>query len=284
MKKLLLLSILLAGTLSLGAQTVITGWTFPVNTGTDSLNATVGLPGNLGYDIRFEGTDTAYEVIYFAEGATDFAAAATGWDNGADTKFWSVKFKAADYSDFKVSSKQFSNSANNGPRDFKLQWKISGGSYADVPSGAITLASDWTTGVVAALPVPVTGQGTSSVYIRWIMASNDGVNGTPVDAAGETRIDDILITGVSSLGTNDILYTNRITVGPNPSHGIFTVTSTVPMKEIRLLDLSGKVISTEIPSGNTQAFDLSGLNAGTYALSVKFNDSDSWYTRKIIVD
>ena len=283
-KKFLLFSMVFITTFALNAQTVITGWTFPVNSGPDSLNANMGLTGNLGYDIRFEGTDTTYDVIYFADGATDYAAAAKGWDNGADTKFWSIKFKAADYTNFKVSSKQYSTIAGNGPKDFKLQWKLSGGTYEDVPSGSLIVMDDWTTGVVTELPVPITGQGTSSVYIRWIMASNDGVLGGSVAAGGETRIDDILVTATSTLGQEEILYTDRISVSPNPNKGCFTVHSTVPMSSVRISDLSGKTLHSAVNCGTSAAIDLLNPAPGTYFLSVKFSDRDSWYTKKIVVE
>lgn len=283
MKKHLLLLVFLVAGFSLSAQTVITGWSFPVNSGTDSLNANIGLPGNLGYDIRFEGTDTAYDVIYFAEGATDYAAAAKGWDNGADAKYWSIKFKAADYSNFKVCSKQYSTDSVS-PRDFKLQWKISGGDFADVPSGAITVSNDWTTGVLDSLPVPVTGQGTSSIYLRWIMSSNTSINGGVVTADGETRIDDITVTATSSLGNKEIVFSNRLSLSPNPNHGVFNVTSTVPMKEVRIFDLTGKTITTAVNPGSSLAVDRPGLPAGAYFISVQFNDQAAWYTSKFIVD
>ncbi len=284
MKKHLLFAILIISGLSLGAQTVISGWSFPVNNGLDSLNANTGLTGNLSYDLRYEGTDTTYSVIYLTDGATDYAAAAKKWDNGSDAKFWSVKFKAADYNDFKVSSKQFSSDAENGPRDFKLQWKISGGTFTDVPSGSINVSNNWTSGVLDNLPVPVTGQGTSSVYIRWIMSSNTSVNGGTVAATGESKIDDILVTAVSTLGTNDIVYSNRLSITPNPNQGRFKVLSTVPLQEARILDMNGKTISAAINPGSVLSIDLPGLSKGTYVLTVKFTDQESWYSRQILVN
>ena len=66
------------------SQVTITGWTFPVNSGPDSLNANLGLPGNLGYDLRFESEDSTYNTVSFVNGASTFAAATFNWDNGAD--------------------------------------------------------------------------------------------------------------------------------------------------------------------------------------------------------
>jgi hypothetical protein len=284
MKKLLLFAIIFSSAFTLGAQTVITGWTFPSKNGADSLNANLGLAGNKSYDIRFEGTDTAYDVIYFSPEATDYSAAAKGWDNGSDAKFWSIKFKAADYRTFKVSSKQYSTDADKSPRDFKLQWRLSSGTYADVPSGTITVSNDWSTGVVTNLDVPITGQGSSSIYIRWIMTSNTSVNGGTVQADGETRIDDIQVTALSTLGNNEIVYSNRLTISPNPNHGRVNLTSTVALKEFRIIDLKGRTISSGNCTGTSLSIDLPGIAPGTYALSVKFEDQDAWYTKRFVVE
>lgn len=282
MKKALLASILIFVALSMNAQTVITGWSFPVNSGPDSLNANMGLPGNLGYDIRFEGNDTTYDVIYFADGAADYAAAAKGWDNGADTKYWSAKFKAENYSNFKVCSKQYSDA--DGPRDFKLQWRISGGTLADVPGGTIAVGTDWTAGVLDSLPVPITGQGSSSIYLAWMSASNTSVGGGTVTPAGETRIDDIVVTAVSTLGENEIVYTNRLAVTPNPNHGTFTVHSTVPFSELRITDMNGRIVFRSADGGTALTVNIPGAVAGTYALAVKFEDQSNWFVKKIVIE
>ncbi|MDP4282279.1 MAG: T9SS type A sorting domain-containing protein [Bacteroidota bacterium] len=282
MKKHLLFAILLIASCSLSAQTVITGWNFPVNGGPDSLNANLGLSGNKSYDIRYEGTDTTYSTIYFAEGVTDYAAAAKGWDNGANAKLWSIKFKANGYSNFKVSSKQYSTA--DGPRDFKLQWKISGGTFQDVPSGTVVVSTNWTNGVVDSLPLPITGQGTSSVYINWIMASDTSVNGGTVTSTGETRIDDILVTATGPTGVGEILFSNRINLGPNPSNGHFNVNSMVSMDELRISDMTGRTVMSKTNAGTSVVVDLPGLAKGTYLLSVKFEDQSAWFTKKIMIN
>jgi hypothetical protein len=73
MKKLYLFVTLALITLSLNAQDVLSGWSFPVNTGTDSLNANVGLSGNQAYDLRFQWVtpnDTTINSIFFTDGST----------------------------------------------------------------------------------------------------------------------------------------------------------------------------------------------------------------------
>jgi len=285
MKKQLLLFTFFIAMLTVVAQDTITGWTFPVNSGADSLNANLGTATNKGYDLRYQlvltpDSDSTINTVYFAEGAETYAAATTGWQDGAALRFWSVKFKAADYNNFKVSSKQKSD---DGPRDFKLQWRLSSTIFVDVPNGTVTLANDWTTGVVNQLPVPISGQGTGSIYIRWLMNSNTSVNGETVTPDGISMIDDILVTAVSSLGVGEVVYTNRISIYPVPSNGIFTVKSTQPMESLTILDASGRNIHSAQQPSSESHINLSGAPAGNYILRVRFNDSDKSYSQPFTI-
>jgi hypothetical protein len=289
MKKQLLFAMMMLVSVALFAQDTLTGWTFPLNTGTDSLNANLGTTQNKSYDLRFNWVlsptaDSTVNTIIFVSGATSYAAATEGWDNGADVKFWSIKFKANNYSDFKVSSKQSSEHVLPGPRDFKLQWKLSGGNYVDIPGGSITLGEEWSTGVVSALPVPITGQGTSSIYIRWIMASNIDIYGDPVLPTGRSMIDDILVTGKNSTGQNEILFTNRLKVLPSPNHGIFTLSSTEPMDILSVADMSGKTIFTMTNPSQKQSVTIPGATPGLYLLKVRFIGSDQEVITRFVVE
>ncbi|MBN1198175.1 MAG: T9SS type A sorting domain-containing protein [Bacteroidales bacterium] len=282
MKKHLLFftAILIAG--SVFAQDTITGWTFPVTLVPDSLNANLGLAGNLGYDIRFEGTDTTYNTIFFVDGTSDYAAATAGWDNGAAEKFWSIKFKAENYSTIKVSSAQSSDGANPGPKDFQLQWRLSGGIWEDIDEGAVTVADDWTTGVVTELPVPITGQGTSSIYIRWLITSTTNSAGGMLEPTGISIIDDILVTGINTLGVNEILFTNKVTVFPNPNYGIFQINTQIPPERISIYDMNGVKVYDNFSARRTTSVNLD-LSLGLYLVKVLFKDSDSIYTTRMIV-
>lgn len=289
MKKQLLIALMFIITGSIYAQDVITGWNFPANTGPDSLNANLGTTGNKTYDLRFQWeltatSDSTVNTVFFANGASTFAAATAGWDNGANIKFWSIKFKANNYSNFKLSSKQKSDATNAGPRDFKIQWRLSSGTYADVSGGVVTLGADWTTGVVTDLPVPIIGQGSSSVYIRWIMSSNTDINGGTVAPTGQSMIDDILLTAVGSLGQDEILYTNRLKVFPSPNNGDFTVASTESIDYLSVTDLNGKpVLNIEKPS-NKQTVKISNAKPGLYILKVRFTGDDRELSTRFVIE
>jgi len=289
MKKQLLTAMFFIIASALSAQETLTGWTFPAISGADSLNANLGTTQNMTYDIRFQWvltptTDSTLNTITFVNGATTFAAATTGWDNGADIKFWSIKFKANNYNNFKVSSKQRSDATNPGPRDFKLQWRLSSGTYADIPGGTVTLGSDWTTGVITDLPVPITDQGTSSIYIRWIMSTNTDINGGTVAATGQSMIDDILVTGVSTSGQNEILYTNRLKLFPSPNNGTFTLSSTEPLDIMTISDQAGKTIYIKSNPLQNQQVSIPGAKSGVYFLKVRFSGSDQDVTTRFIVE
>lgn len=289
MKKQLLFAfmVIIAGALT--AQETLTGWNFPVNSGPDSLNANLGTTQNKTYDIRFQWvltptSDSTLNTVTFVNGATTFAAATTGWDNGADIKFWSVKFKANNYTNFKVSSKQKSDATNPGPRDFKLQWRLSSGTYADIAGSTVTLGADWTIGTVTDLPVPITSQGTGSIYIRWIMASNADINGGTVASSGQSMIDDILVTGVNSIGQNEILYTSRLKVFPSPNNGTFTLSSTESMDAMTITDLSGKTVFTMTNPSRKQSITISDAKHGLYILKIRFSGNDQEILTRLVVE
>lgn len=289
MKQILLITLFLcAGTL-LTAQETLTGWTFPVNSGSDSLNANLGTNQNKGYDIRFEwtiapGNDSTVNTIFFSNGATTYAAATAGWDNGSGMKFWSIKFKANNFSNFKLSSKLSSDAAHPGPKDFKIQWRLSSTDYQDVPNGAVTVAADWTTGVTAELPVPITDQGTSSIYIRWLQNSNTDINGGTVTSAGWSMIDDILLTGVSTLGTEEILFTNRLKLFPTPNDGNFTLASSVEMVKAEVCDLAGNTLLIQDWPSLQYSVRMPEAKPGMYLLRVSFKDQDKPSTVRFIVE
>ena len=264
--------------------TTIIGFDFADDTDTE-FNADSGIEGNLGYDIRAEnGTAGTTRTLTYTEGATDNAATATEWDNGADDKFWSIKFKADGFTGMKVSSKQFSDS--EGPKNFKLQWRASGGDWADIADGAITVATDWETGAIDELDLPVEmeGQGTTSIYIRWIMTDNVSVSDATVTAAGISKIDDIMVTGMAPSGVVNQLFANAISVYPNPCDDYFVVESSDVISSVEVYNTQGALVS-RTNSIFTKSINLSSANlsSGLYFVKIYSDDNRIPESRKIIV-
>jgi hypothetical protein len=263
----------------------IVGWDFSDDSDIE-FNANLGLPSNYGYDIRAEDTTGTTRTLTYTNGATNYAATATEWDNGADNKFWSVKFKADGYVDLKLYSKQTAGGANAGPKYWKIQARKSGEDWLDVAGGNVTVANDWTTGVVDGLDLPAALDlpGTTSLFVRWIMTSNESVSGSDVLPTGVAKIDDIIITGVNTAGVETVIFENNVSVYPNPSSDFVNVQSVEEIDMVRVYDMRGALVVSERVLGQETQIDVSSLPVGLYVVAIHFKNEMKFVTRKIIVE
>ncbi|MBN3036445.1 MAG: T9SS type A sorting domain-containing protein [Bacteroidales bacterium] len=257
MKKIMVLTVLIAwAVLSTTAQTTLTlaGWTFPTGIDTVDIYPDICIPENTNKYLSSEDTtawpSTNLRDVYFTAGETTFAATADGWENGKESKLWSIKIKAEGYSDLMVSSKLSSDAVNPGPRDWKIQARLSGGDWVDIPGGTVTCAGDWTTGTVVNLALPPDfNNPSSSLYIRWIMTSDTSIAGALVESTGISLIEDVIITGVTSAGITETLFGNAFDIYPNPcSNGI-----------INISDNRGDITALHL-------YNIHGQNAGIFYL------------------
>ncbi len=248
MKKQLLSLAMICLVVFVFGQDTISGWTFPLSTGVDSLNANMGLEQNLGFAIHKRDLSGVEGLISFTNGVieNDFAATAESWDDGSEKKCWIIEFVAPHYRDFRVSSKQRSGGNKPGPRDWKLQYQLSGQDvWTDIPGGTITCANDWTTGALQDLQLPAeVNYPASSVFVRWIMTSNYSINGTEVQTDGISKIDDILITGVSPTEIPDSQLTGQLIVYPNPAKGTIYLKNIGNADHYTLCNLEGNLLQT----------------------------------------
>jgi hypothetical protein len=130
------------------------------------------------------------------EGGTGtYAPNASKWDEGAGAKYWQISTSTEGFSEIRLGSKQ--RSSNTGPRDFKVQYSTDGTTWADVPGAQITVANNFTTGVLAGIELPADCDNQPALHLRWIMAGNASVNDETVGSAGTSRIDGIELTGTS---------------------------------------------------------------------------------------
>lgn len=130
----------------------------------------------------------------------------TIWTNGDGTKYYHAEFTTQGYQNLKVSSYQ--QSSNTGPKDFKLQYKVGEGAWTDVENGTITVANNFTSGVLLNLPLPEAMEDKASVSLRWIMTSNTSVGGATVADGGTSRIDNVKITGYPKTDLNIVSITS----------------------------------------------------------------------------
>ena len=285
MKKSLLLfvAMLCVSMLSFGQLDTVIGFSFPVQTGIDSLNANCGTSQNLGYDIRFEselaGTT---DSIFLTNGATTYAATANSWENGKDDKFFSIKFKTGNYKNLVLYAKMRSGGSNPGPKYFKVQYKIGGsGTWTDVKSDSVTIANDWTTGVIDGWNLPsVTWNASQSVFIRFLSVTNTNTAGNPIEPDGIVKIDDIFVLGENNTGVaeNSLMHTR---VFPNPANDVLNIENNNNISVLYIISADGSIVSQI--SNPEQSIDISNLAAGHYMLRM-ISDDNSTKTQSLIVE
>ncbi len=251
-------------------------------------NADFGLAGNLTYDLRAEDTSGTTRTLTYTNGATDFAATATGWDAGDSVKYWSIKFKANGYKDMKVWSKQRSGGATPGPKYWKLQCRLSSGNWEDVPGGNITVANDWTKGVVSELSLPATmdDPGTTSIYLRWVMTSNKSTatDSAAVLSTGISKIDDIVVTGtLSGTGISSVIYENNVNIYPNPCNDILHIESTEGLVKTEIYNVMGARIYSSNNRTENLNIDVKNFDSGLYVVVMHFQNESKIVSRKVLI-
>lgn len=170
--------------------TTIASWNF-----SSGNTSSAGITPNTGKTVVSAGTNAA---------TYSGTAQASGWNSGNGTKYWEAAgISTKGYHTLKVSSKQRSDA--NGPRHFKLQYRIgTSGAYADVPGTYTTTADNYTSGQLINVQLPSICENQPSVYLRWLMITNTNVGNNTnasagtVSSSGLSNIDDIVITGINS--------------------------------------------------------------------------------------
>jgi hypothetical protein len=289
MKKLLLCTIIFWAVSYGFAQNIdtIAAWTFPTGIDTLDIYPDVCIPDNVNRYIAAEDTasDPNSRVITCTEGESTFAGTATGWDDGGNSKLWSIKFKAPGYGNFKVSSKQFSDIEFPGPQDWKVEARLSGGDWVDLDGGTVVCSNDWTTGAVTeiGLPVQFNNPGSTSIYVRWIMTSNLSINGSDVLAEGISKIDDVVITGEVTSGIGNTIIDNQFRFFPNPvESGELNIDCGSGIVSINLYDMDGRIIRKYEIAGNGP-MELNDLCSGVYFVEPVYTNNEKGLPKKLVV-
>ena len=105
MKTIPIIAILILSAFTLKAQDTLAGWTFPTGTNADA-NPDHGIPANAAMTISVHGGTSAAD--FSKNGLTTYSAHATGWNNGANLKYWQIEVNTTGYGSLKLSSIQTS--------------------------------------------------------------------------------------------------------------------------------------------------------------------------------
>lgn len=201
-----------------GLSETIAGWTFGTETGLESPFADQGNPNNVGLK---QITLTNASITGYVAGSPGRSITSNGWNNVAPERFWIVPVNTLGYGSLTLSSKQ--QSSGTGPRDFKVQYSLDGTTWTDISGATITVANNFTNGVLAQIPLPAEANDKAELFIRWINTSTVSVGGGTTAGTGTSRIDEILIQGVPLDEALDPTATPVI----NPNGGTFEEIQTV---------------------------------------------------------
>jgi hypothetical protein len=161
---------------------------------TQTRNPSQGLVANLSQQISRESayTGTYDFTVAGANGTGDFCISSPNWDNGMNNDYWLVNFTTLGYQNLKFAS--ILRGSGFGPSDFKAQYRIGNtGAWTDLIT--IKALTDWVSGSVSNLTLPVACENQANVQIRWLLTSNTAVNNTPILTSGNGRIDEIIVVG-----------------------------------------------------------------------------------------
>lgn len=186
---MLLMTVPVTGLVHAATTISVAEWSF-ANIGTNSvIPATGGV-----YATQSTVTLSTYNgnprtLSYTASSRTIYAS---GWDNGANSKYWQIQTSASGYEHLKLTFNSYGTSTS--PKDFKLQYSLDNTQFMDIDNGAYqNTASNTTT--KTDFPLPTAIEDNTTVYLRFLQTSNDSIGGGTVAAGGNSRISDIKITG-----------------------------------------------------------------------------------------
>lgn len=277
MKKLLFVALLFVAGYTFGQTDTIVKWTFP-NNPDDSL-ADGGLPMNVGSIISTQGGTSA--INYTNTGATTYSARATSWNGGTGIKYWQVFFATTDHEALKLSSKQ--RSSDTGPRDFKVQYRLSAlDAWTDVPSAIVLDSNNWTYGVLTDIDLPAACDNQDSVYICWVMTSEVSAEGGVVAGAGSSRIDDIWITGDLVVGMASYETKPEVTIAQNSNANAITLMMDKSAKAVVIYDVLGNMVFSNGTTNPNATINTSTFENGIYIINIFFKDN-TVVTKKISV-
>jgi hypothetical protein len=160
--------------------------------------ADAGLGVNVAPFSQVGGTFSAW--VAGVGGLPNQAPNVVNWNGGNGTKYWQAIVSTVGYENLTLSSAQ--QSSNTGPRDFRVEYSTdNGATWFVVPGSTVTVANNFTQGVLNQIGLPAACNNQASLYLRWVMTSDISVNAGVVAAAGTSRIDNIIVTGSQMAGT-----------------------------------------------------------------------------------
>lgn len=286
MKKLLLSTLLLSSLFTAKAQTTVFEDSFETYTNFAIANVgnwtltdvdklvTYGFQG-----VNFTNTGVAKSFIVFNPTATTpplTASATSDWTARTGSKSMVCFASAPANNDWLISPQIMLGSTGNvlkfwakscdtqfGAERFKVGISTTGTAPADF---TIITASPYVTNPATAKWVEYTfnldpSYDAKQVYIAINCVSNDQFG---------FAIDDFKVTTTGTV-SNEKFFTENFNLYPNPTSDVLNISSKngLEMKEIKITDLSGRIVKT---LNNATTINVSDLSAGTYLIDITTNE------------
>jgi hypothetical protein len=282
MKKIsIILSILIFGFSLTYCQDTIVGWTFP-NGHTLPLSD-FGNANNKG-NMYFEAVrinEIPFGTINLTKpGLSSSCASIAGWDTSILKKAWKLSVDATNYGSMKLYARLSSDSTYPGPRDFKIQYQngCCDPVWHDIPAAIVRAGSDWVTGFINGLEIPSACNNMSGLHLRILITSDTSTDGVLLKHDGISMIDNIYVTGTGLNGIDENIH-DQVKIFPNPSDGLFNITSGDAIKGIIITDQLGRMVFNRKINQYKIGIDLKNQIKGIYMIIIE--TEKTIVTRKI---
>lgn len=261
MKKLLF-SILLASVLG-NAQTSVYSESFEDVTDLYGAGWTLYNDTNTPYGTYAAMFPNAWElVLWTAENGNKVVTSPSWFTTVTPADRWLVSPAITIPANNTASLEFFARSHDVSPYDDGFKLKISTTNTAKASFTNIL-------SVAHAINTPIANQTTpytvnlsayagKTVYLAWV---NDFTNGNLLS------IDDIDVTATPILAVSDV-NKKDLTLYPNPTADYFTINNVKDVVSVKIYDLSGKVVKSQLESVDNK-FDVSSLEKGAYTVSIE---------------
>lgn len=123
----------------------------------------------------------------------------TGWHLGG---YWMIEFSAENLKNLKLSADMYSS--GKGPKDFEMYYSTDGAEFNKIDNSKIELSKNNST-VYDNFRLPSSTDGQAKVYIKIMISSEIGVNGSVITGKqdGSTYINNIMIAADSESSSDD---------------------------------------------------------------------------------
>ena len=169
------------------------------------------------------------------------------------------------------------NSATN--NQLRFQFRHSGDNFAAYVGTNETINTS--SADFEVLTIDLTGQTEwTGLTQDFQLGIRDTDNGNKA-SAGDLEIDSIVFSSSATLSLEDTVFSNSISIYPNPASNFINITSRNTILKVQIFDITGKKVS-DFKNFKSNTLDVSSLTSGIYLMKIADNNNNN-STKKIII-